>query len=173
MNIENTLQDFLSGFIGRIENAGGVTEIYYAFSTLYNGSKWIEHCHQNMIEIYSGAKHLIEQIENNDTTEEIWPTLDDLSFHAAIFGNYYHIFQSIFTEILTDKGLSWNDPKEIMSNRMQSSLNHVLKNGIASFERLMESFIKKDIIAQHKYLNEFYLVSSQLQCIAASSRLNT
>lgn len=77
MNIDDTLRNFLSGFSGRIKNAGGFTEIYHAFSELDNDSKWIDQCHQNMIEMYLGARHLIRQMENNEPPEEIWPTLDD------------------------------------------------------------------------------------------------
>jgi hypothetical protein len=173
MKIENTLQNFLNAFAGRIKAAGGYTEIYHVFSSLDSGSDWIEHCYQNMIELHSGAKDLLQQVQHNEEVAEILPTLDDIAFHAAIFGNYFYIFESIFTQIMTEKGDAWNYPKEITYISIQISLIEVLQSVISSFERLLHSFTKEDLITQRKFLIELYLVTSQLQGIAAKSRLNT
>jgi hypothetical protein len=75
--------------------------------------------------------------------------------------------------MLLEQGLPWKYPNEMIVNKVQSTLKEVLEYLIKNFECLMESFIKKDIISQNKYLNELYLSSSQLQCIAAKSRLDT
>ncbi len=173
MKIENTLQKFLNAFDGRIENAGGYTEIYHAFSSFDGRSDWIEYCYQNMIEIHSGAKDLLQQVQNNEEEAEIWPTLDDLSFHAAIFGNYFFIFESILTQMMTEKGDAWNYPKEIIYVSKETSLIEVLQSVIASFEQLLHTFNKEDIIAQRQFLIELYVATSQLQGIVAKSRLNT
>jgi len=172
MNIENTLQEFLNAFDGRIENAGGYTEIRHAFSS-FDSSDWLEYCYQNMIEIHSGAKYLLQQVQNNEEEAEIWPTLDDLSFHAAIFGNYFFIFESIITQMMTEKGDTWNYPKEIPYVSAPTSLIEVLQNVIASFEQLLHSFNKEDLISQRHFLIELYFATSQLQGIAAKSRLCT
>lgn len=173
MNNEIILRAYLSEIGDRIKDASGFTEIYHAFSTLGDGSQWMDYCHQNLMELYSGAKSLIEQIADGDPIEETWPTLDDLSFHAAIFGNYYHIFESIFTEILTEKGIPWDYPKEIISENIDVSLTIVLNNITNCFEQMMEAVIQKDIVAQRKHLNVLYLASSRVQCIVATSKANS
>lgn len=172
MNIERTLQEFLIGFSGNIENAGGFTEVYHAFSTLGDGSKWVKYCCENMVEIYDGARNLLDQITNNEPSEEVWPVLHDLSFHAAVFGNHYHILESLLATTLTEQGVPWHYPVKIIET-MHVSLQNILRNGMESFERLLAAFTKKDIIAQHNYLGELYLATCQLQCIAARNRINT
>lgn len=74
--------------------------------------------------------------------------------------------------MLIEKGVALNYPNAIISKHVDSSLPRVLKSGTDCFVELMQAFVKKDIVAQHKYLNELYMVTSQLQCFAARSKLN-
>jgi len=163
----------VSSFDARIKDAGGVTEIYYAFSTLYDSSKWADQCQQNMVEIYARAKSLLEHIENGDGAENVWPTLDDLAFHAAIFGCYYHIFDSALGQSLASGDIPWNDPSGIVEHDLGSDLKQVLGNSIGCFENLVEAFNRKDVVAQRRHLTELYLLLSRLQCFAARNRLGT
>ena len=166
MNIETTFRDFLLSLVPKIQDAGGVLEIHSAFSSFYEDEKWTAWCLENIVEIYERANDLLEQLQSNGCVEDEWLTLNDLAFHAAIFGCYYHIFDSML-----QGDLSCSD--RIVENDHGADLRQVLKDTIKCFVSLTEAFDKKDVVAQHRHLTELYIASSQLQYFAGKAKLGT
>ena len=169
-NIDDTVKDFLGALSGKIKNAGGFVEVYYAFSTL-GDARWVEYCHQNMLDIYLEAKDLLEQLKHDAPAEELWPLLDDLSFHSAVFECYYFILESVLSEMLLEEGdYSTNVPARIADASPVGNLEHILITAIEAFQQLLGAYEVSDVSEQRRYMSNLYLAATQIQYIAARSR---